>query len=396
DEEDFDNTGMQSADTVVLLAKDTDAKTLTLRLVTGGKEQELSYDGTTVILNRHGDSLSMAQLERGEILDIVYSTHSARLSSIRQSVNTWTNTGVTKFSIDEKKKIMQIGDSQYQFTDDLVITSNGEPAQLMDLTQMDTLTVEGYNRKVCSIIVEKGHGYIRLLNDVYFVGGWIEVGQSVIKPITAEMLLPVPEGVYTVRFTNGGYAGEEKVKIERDKEKEIDLSKIEIEEVAVGHIAFQISPEYAQLYVDGEMTDYEERVSMEYGTHQLRVVAAGYETVETTIKVGSEFANIDIDLDKEEDTEEEDSDSDTGSKESSGSTAAGTSSSSTAAVSTTVSSSTAAATVSGDEKIYVEGPSGAEVYLDGNYVGIAPVSTSKVTGSHVITLSKSGYQTKSY
>jgi hypothetical protein len=52
--------------------------------------------------------------------------------------------------------------------------------------------------------------------------------------------------------------------------------------------------------------------------------------------------------------------------------------------------------ISGEKKIYVEQPSGTEVYLDGNYIGIAPASTAKVTGSHVITLSRQGCQTKSY
>lgn len=416
-----DSEKMSTSVTVVLLDKDTDAKTLTVRLVTGGREQVLPYDGTTAIMNRHGDSLSMAQLEIGEILDIVYSTHSKKLGTIQISSNTWTNTGITKFSVNEKKKVIEIAGELYQFTDDLVINSNGEAAQLMDITELDTLTIKGYNRKICSIIIEKGHGYVRLLNDAYFVGGLIEVGQAVIKPITSEMLLPVPEGSYTVRLTNKGYAGEEKIKIERDKETEIDLSKIEVEEVAIGHIYFNIIPDFAQLYVDNEITDFEERVPLEYGIHRIRVEAAGYETVETNIKVGSEYASVEVTLDEEtDDSSSSSSSSSTQSTSSSSSSTGlsttingtvysvnpvGTSSTNTSSNSSTSTSSSSTSTtntsssstvVSGEKKIYVEGPSGAEVYLDGNYIGIAPVSTSKVTGSHVLTLSKSGYQTKSY
>lgn len=390
---------LTNADTVILFEKDAENRLLTLRLVTGGKEQELSYDGTTAILGRYGDSLSMAQLEVGEILDVVYSTHSRKLNSIQISANTWTNTGITNFSFDEKKKAMQIGQEQYQFTDDLVIFSDGEPAKLMDITELDTLTVKGYNRKVCSILIEKGHGYLRLLNDAYFVGGWIEVGQAVIKPITAEMLLPVPEGNYTVRLTNKGYAGQKDVKIIRDQETEIDLSEIDIEEVAIGHIAFDIIPDYAQLYIDGDMTDFTERVPLEFGIHQIRVELLGYQTVETNIKVGSEFANIEIELEEEaEEAESASSSSPTRSSSSdkrtdSFSSSSDNSYSSSSAASTSSSSMTV---LSENKKMYVEGPAGAEVYLDGNYIGIAPISTAKVTGSHVITLSKAGYQTKSY
>ncbi len=389
---------LTNEDTVILLAKDTKEKNLRLRLVTGGREQELSYDGRTAVLGRYGDSLSMEQLEAGEILDIVYSTHSRRLNTIQISGNTWTNTGVTKFSVNEKKKMIEIGKEQYQFTNDLVIFSDGKPALLMDITTLDTLTIKGYNRKVCSILIEKGHGYLRLLNDAYFVGGWIEVGQAVIKPITSEMLLPVPEGSYTVRLTNKGYAGQKNIKIIRDQETEIDLSEIDIEEVAIGHIIFHITPDYAQLYVDGDMTDFTERVPLEFGIHQIRAELPGYETIETNIKVGSEFASIDITLDEEmeetEETENASSSSSTSSQSSSSSSASSSSGSSSS--SSTTSSSSSTTVLSENKKVYVEEPSGVEVYLDGNYIGIAPISTTKVTGSHVITLSKTGYQTKSY
>lgn len=44
----------------------------------------------------------------------------------------------------------------------------------------------------------------------------------------------------------------------------------------------------------------------------------------------------------------------------------------------------------------VSAPASAEVYVDGNYVGIAPTSFAKVAGSHVISLRRTGYQTRSY
>ena len=37
-----------------------------------------------------------------------------------------------------------------------------------------------------------------------------------------------------------------------------------------------------------------------------------------------------------------------------------------------------------------------EVYLDGNYIGLSPVSFGKTVGSHTITLRKSGFETRSY
>ena len=47
-------------------------------------------------------------------------------------------------------------------------------------------------------------------------------------------------------------------------------------------------------------------------------------------------------------------------------------------------------------KVTIDAPIGAEVYVDGNYVGIAPISFAKVEGIHVVTLRKTGYSTRSY
>ena len=47
--------------------------------------------------------------------------------------------------------------------------------------------------------------------------------------------------------------------------------------------------------------------------------------------------------------------------------------------------------------MYVESPAGVEVFVDGMYIGITPTSSIKPeAGSHVITLSKNGYVTRSY
>ena len=42
------------------------------------------------------------------------------------------------------------------------------------------------------------------------------------------------------------------------------------------------------------------------------------------------------------------------------------------------------------------GPDGAAVYLDNVYQGVAPCKFTKIIGSQTITLSKTGYLSKSY
>ena len=112
-------------------------------------------------------------------------------------------------------------------------------------------------------------------------------------------------------------------------------------------------------------------VSLEYGLHQMIARAEGYQSVTQYIRVGQESAGINVVLDANR-------------TEDVGTT--GTDSSSTDATDTT----------SGYYKIYVDAPEGVEVYLDGNYMGVTPCNFKKTAGTHVITLRKTGYTTRSY
>lgn len=413
----------------MLVGKNTEEGKLKFISVDTDSLFELDYDNRTAILGKHGNYLTLEQIPLGEILDLSFGVHNRKLSQMKVSDEAWTFTDVTRFEINEEEGRMDIAGSTYKLPKTAIVSYRDQLATFMDVTNVDTLIVKGWDRKICSIIVDRGHGYVRLQNDPYFVGGWIEIGQEIIRPVTDEMLIPVPEGDYHVRLTNRGYAAEEDVTVERDREFVLDLSNVEIKEVAIGHVEFTIVPDYAQLYIDGQMTDFEERVSLEYGIHRIHVELAGYNSVNTNIRVSDKYANVDIVLEEEAGSEKATATptpsptatatptpvptaiaSDTGSRTDNvipplthalptplPSTSSRTTSSS--AVPSTTESDTGSNTeiISENSKMYVEYPEGAEVFLDGIYVGISPTSCIKPErGAHVITLSKNGYVTKSY
>lgn len=438
----------------ILIAKNQADMKLTFKSLDDDKQACFDYDGSTKVLAKHGNNMSIAQLELGDILDVTYSVHSGVLDSVQVSDDIWSQSDVTRFEVNEKRKTIEIAGSLYKLSDDVVVSYGQSLAKLMDVTNVDTLTIKGKDRKVYSIIVDEGHGYLRLLNDSYFLGGWVEVGQEIIKPVTESMLLPVPEGEYKLRITNRGYAGEDKVVIERDKETKVDLSKIDIEEVAIGRIRFNITPDYALLYVDDEMTDFDEYVPLEFGIHKVHVECAGHESVDTNIKVAADYADVTIELERTNGDSSSSSSSSLLSSASSSSTSSSSSSTSstssstsstassstsnsltssststsmldqkfepvpsglpldkyyysksssakttsisTSSSSTSKSTSSSTAYVSTESQLYIDGPVGAEVYVDGVYVGIAPIATVKSAGPHIVTLCANGYIPKSY
>lgn len=367
-----------SADTAVIVDINRIEKTITFLNLTVSKNYTLEYDGTTIFSDKYGQAMSLEQIREGDIADVTFLKSKKRLTTLTLSADGWSNTEVSRYNFDTNAHNVTIGENTYKITKDTRIFSDGEEVEMMDINATDILSFQGIDNTVYSIVVEKGHGYLRLSGDEKFIGGWIEVGQNIIHPITEDMLLTVPEGSYQVLVSVTGGGGTKSVIINRNEEVTLDISDLEVAEPQFGQVVFAMSPSMASLYVDGNLVDTSGPVSLEYGIHQLIARADGYKTVTSYLKVAEASAGIEITLDRENEEETEDDETDdNNSNDSSVSSGNGN-------------------TAASYYQVYIDAPEGVEVYVNGNYVGISPVSFKKTEGSHVITLRKTGYETRSY
>ncbi len=357
-----------SADTAIITNIDTQKSTITFYNMDLEKKYTLNFDGATVYLDKYEQGISLAQLTEGDIVDIKFLKSKKRLDKLCFSAESWKNESVEKYEINWSRKDVTIGTDIYKFTSDTLIFSDGEQIEKMDLNNVDILTFQGIGSTVQSVQVVKGHGYLRLANDENFIGGWIELGQSYIKKISEEMLLTVPEGKYEVFISYKGNNGIKNVIINRNEEITLDIGDLKVAEPQFGQVLFATSPSTASVYVDGEKVDISSAVNLSYGIHQLIATADGYSTITSYFRVAQPSAGLEVTLE---------------------------SSSSEDEGSSTNTSNTSSTTTS-YYKVYIDGPDDAEVYVDGSYVGISPISFKKEEGAHIITLRRTGYETRSY
>lgn len=369
-----------SADTAVVLSTDFDNGSITFMNIATGKQYTLSYDGTTYVKDRYEGPMSMSQIKEGDIVDITFLRGKKKLASVQLSPQSWVYDNIENYDLGGMNRTATIGSGTYSLPDQVVVLSDGRRVEVMDIVNKDILTFSGIDHEIYSIKVQKGHGYLRLSNDQALVGGWIEVGNTVIQQITENMLLAVPEGNYQVFLSNGNAQCTKEVTIERDKEVVLDVGDLEIIADKTGKILFSVNPSEATVNIDGEAVDISKEVELTYGIHRISLEAEGYQSLTKYIQVGSAYASISFTLEAEEEKETEDEDEN--SKDSKDSENSGESSEVENAVT--------------GNRVYIDGPQDVEVYLDGNYIGISPVNFKKVTGSHTITLRKTGYQAKSY
>lgn len=364
-----------SVDTAVVKEMDADKGRITFMNVETGRYYTLDYDGTTVIQDKYGSGMAMAQIHEGDIVDVAFLRNKKKLASMKLSENAWVLEKVEKYNFDVLGKNAEVGGGTYSLRNNLVVSSEGTDSQLEDIVRGDVVSVSGIGNSIYSVVVEEGHGYLKLDNDEYLRGGWIEVGQSVIQQITEDMLLVVPEGTYDVHLTASGIDETRKVTVYRNQETTLDVGDVEIEEPKTGRILFAVTPGNATVSIDGKEVDISAPVEIEYGIHRMTVEAEGYDTISQYIKVSQDLASISVTLEKSLEEEED------------------------YPVNYETPSSVSANeynSAASNYKVYIDSPSDVEVYLDGIYIGMSPVNFKKEPGTHTITLRKPGYVTKSY
>ena len=366
-----------SADTAVVVSVDPQNNAVTFMNLDAGRQYTLYYDGTTSVKDKYSGSMSISQIKAGDVVDVNFLKGKRQIASIQLSPNSWAYENIQNYDLGGINKTASIGSSTYSLPDDVVVFSGNKRVEVMDIVSQDVISVRGLDHKIYSINVEKGHGYLRLKNDQALIGGWIEVGNTIIKEIAEDMLLVVPEGSYKVFLSNNGASTTKDVIIERDKEVILDVGELEIVQDKTGMILLSVTPEDASVKIDGKEVDISNAIELPYGIHQIHFEADGYDSLTKYIQVGSEYAKISFKL--EERKERDDNSSSVSENKSDDQEKDGN-----------------AISASRGNRVYIDAPKNVEVYLDSNYVGIVPISFKKQVGSHTITLRKSGYVTKSY
>lgn len=422
-----------SADTAVVADIDMDEKNITLKNMEKKRQYTLAFDGTTFFYDKYGKVISVTQLRKGEVVDVTFFKEKKRLNTLQISGTAWVHRNIDEYKLDEEKFQAEVGSAVYAYSEDTVVIADEKQGELIDINPVDILTFRGVGSDVYSIVVEKGHGYVRLKNEEYFYDGWIEIGKKTIQRVTENMLLTVPEGKHQVIISNKGTSGVKQVDVRRNMELELDVGDLKGEDPKYGTVVFTITPENATLYLDGNKTEYGSPVRLEYGIHQMIVMADGYETISQYLKVGQESAGIEVTM--KEDTSDTDvsgndvsgndvlsdseileevnrilnergysgitssdlagnNDSQSGNAEDGSDKDADANNTGTNHAGNNQTSKPVTSTLS--YYVTVDAPVGVEVYLDGNYIGITPCSFKKDTGSHTLTLRKTGYVAKSY
>lgn len=353
-----------STDTAVITRISELNKTISFYNFELEKSYTLSYDSVTKFTDKYKSAISVSQLRVGEIADINFLKSGKLLTDVSESPTAFSYSGISGFSINTGAKLFEYKSESYKISGETVLLDGKRDLSLLDLDPNDSITITGFGSTIYGIVVDKGHGFLSLKGDDYFLDGFMEIDKNRIEKISPNMELILQEGDYDIKISKGTTVSEKHVSIKKDKKTVVDLSDIEIEERKTGKVLFAITPSDATLYVDNRLVDSTNLLVFDYGLHELTAKADGYKTATKYFNVGEESATLTLELEKESNDKE-------------------------------VSQKEEDKVIEG-RYIFVTTPKSVEVFFDDNYIGLSPVSMVKKTGNHTITIKKSGYETKTY
>lgn len=330
------------------------------------KEYNLGYSGGVDVTDKYGEILSASSLKQGQVVDVSYNASNYKLTAIHLNEESWEYSKESKVKIDINNSVIRTNEHEYKYDSNLLVFSDGEIIGMTELCSEDQVTLRGYKGKLCSITVDYGHGYVLLTDYDTYIDGMVEIGYDVIVPVTESMLLTVREGNYKLRITKGNNTGYKNIQVVKNEQIEVSLKELQIEPASKGIIKFNIMPEEARIYIDGELIDDTANYETVYGLHRIKIFADGYTSYSGYFRVNEPYKIREYSL-----VIESSDDITTGEDDISDSAIT-------------------------SNKVTISSPIGAYLYVDGKYIGETPASFVKTVGSHTITLTKAGYITKSY
>ncbi len=237
-----------------------------------------SYGLNTAFTNKHGGHSLLTDFHPGLVVTIGELDSEGKLKEIRLSDKAFVMEDVKNYSIDTSRNLFSIGQTNYELNDEAEIFSGDAISDLTAITENDALRVVGIDKKIVSLSITTGHGYLFVTNTGTFSDTLMQIGSKIfIKVDPTDMTIEIPEGTYAVTVAKDGYGGTKEVTVGRGETVNLNLDELKGEGPKTSQITFSVGVDDAHIYLDGQEVPTGGAMTVKYGRHALKVTAEGYD-----------------------------------------------------------------------------------------------------------------------
>lgn len=256
-----------------------------------------SYGLNTSFKSKHGGHAMLTDFHPGLAVTIGELDSEGKLKELRISDKAFVMEDVTNYSIDTTRNLFTIGQTNYEMNSETEIFSGDALADLTTLTENDSLRVVGIEKKIISLSITTGHGYLSVTNTGTFSDTLMQIGEKIFIMVDpTDMTIEIPEGTYAVTVAKDGYGGTKEVTVGRGETVSLNLDELKGEGPKTSQITFSVGVDDAHIYLDGQEVPTGGAMTVKYGRHALKVTAEGYDDWTRTLYVNSPTADIALDI----------------------------------------------------------------------------------------------------
>lgn len=302
-------------------------------------------DAETKITGRNQEKMFYSDIKIGDVIRIKLDSEKKKALSIAYCDECYHKAGAAGLEINQDTKTITIDGSSYGYTEETIVKYNNKLMNIQDLEPIDVVTVNGYEKNIWSIMIEKYHGYLLVKNKDKIQNGTITVDSKKEIALAEKDQFPISSGAHTILINGTNiepYTTD--IYVTENEKFEIDMSNMQTK---TGVIVIKANINEYQLFVNEEaVSDPSAPLVLPQGEYQLKITKEGYQNWEQ--KVTIKEPSMEVVAEVKEEIKKLD-----------------------LSITTT--------------------PAGCTVFLDDKQIGTAPLSAQIPYGEHRFTFKKEGY-----
>ena len=142
-EETEQTPGEQAQETIgtdlfMIVNNNLKSETLMLKQLASGKQYQYQYTLVTRFLDKYGNHTTASDFSTGRCVFVNSKDDNGKLLEAQIADTVWEYPGVTRYSVDQERNILQIADTRYSYDESLFVNSDGAQMSLSELSEMDS------------------------------------------------------------------------------------------------------------------------------------------------------------------------------------------------------------------------------------------------------------------
>ncbi|OOB79355.1 MAG: hypothetical protein BEN18_04210 [Epulopiscium sp. Nuni2H_MBin001] len=333
------------------------------------QEMDIVMDGATTILDKYEGPIPFSTIDVGEIVQILYEPESRKAHEIKIHPDSWFRDGLNGNNVDFITNSITIGLQTYTFNKVKYIIDS-EYSQLPNVLHIkpyDTIDIKGIGEDIYSVQITQQAGYISVNNLPSHLGR-LEINRQRQLPLSEVdgQHIPVQAGMYSIALYIDGYEPIiiEDAEVAAGQVYYINASTANVTEYNVTVKVNNNNAPYT-MTINGMPYDAGFSAALQKGDYTLRILSDGFEPYEKEFSVsGDRVITATLQAHSEE-------------------------------VRMAIEQEIAAIEAATPHKYSVDfetSPSGAKVFIDGEYMGMTPLSCSLGQGIYKAEFELEGYE----